>query len=779
MAEPQVVKKAIALRAKYRAKQGEGPTFERFAPGLAVPHPKNRGGDGVKSLRTKQLTGSIVFDGCDPIEANSNAVAVEDHPEKPRFQHFFEAQVKADPHMCKKLGNRQAVIGTLAHGHFNCAMRNMLDGQKGCECSSTVVDGNGESVPTMVEECNCRNKDICNKHGNYSMQLVRSRDLTWADLCETGIQWEVLSYMMDIEEPDGAMIIAVALNRKNEASMGASHTEIMNTLVGLCKPGPGGEVPFPPIQQKMIELYSSAVDHPDLTNAFRFVMEAGGATSPHMEDLKQFTQVCVNPKKRNMRFELYSTVVEHPQEFPRIRNALIKWSWRTTPRRGYCELPPTISFRFVEGGARSMVKTMREIEGAFGWFARVVSAVAGIIGREKAVKVAGGFEIDIMSKVFAVPKVIGEGCKTLSQEETALKMSCALCLARKLVKLMHDCKENDKDLLAPLPIPFPSDNPMISNAKKHYDQPEFIRKVLSGANSDDSSTVVEDSVPTVPDLDSNGVPITTGQQQIIKKPQVEVLDWQIWMTSQYKAERNLNAKALAYSSVFLLSRGTDQIPVAMCRKDGKEVYCKAKTDIAIGDLQVPLAFKNIGTLAPVASPDEEKHPLAVPLDVSWQVTDLEKSQGVEQENHILHFKALPEFNPPKPAVAGKQPAVAGKKLEWTPNHSAHLFWAIPRKTSSGDPTNCEMQFRIVVPIMSAAEAGKSKIWTHGKADAITAAFQVRVPVIVNTVALKADDELTLKWTITQKKKKPDSRKRAAWVENLDGMKKDWAKKKRA
>ena len=148
MGDIQVIKRAIAYRAKYRAKQGDGPTFERFAPGLSVPHPKNRGGDGVKSLRTKQLTSSIVHDGCDPIEANSNAVAVEDNPDKPRFQHLFEAQVKSDPHMCKKFGNRQAVIGTLAHGHLNCAMRNMLDGQKGCECSSTVVDGNGESVPT-------------------------------------------------------------------------------------------------------------------------------------------------------------------------------------------------------------------------------------------------------------------------------------------------------------------------------------------------------------------------------------------------------------------------------------------------------------------------------------------------------------------------------------------------------------------------------------------------------------------------------------------------------
>ena len=142
----------------------------------------------------------------------------------------------------------------------------------------------------------------------------------------------------------------------------------------------------------------------------------------------------------------------------------------------------------------------------------------------------------------------------------------------------------------------------------------------------------------------------------------------------------------------------------------------------------------------MASQDEAKHPLAVNVDVQWQVTDVEKSMGVEQDNHIVNFKALPEFNLPKPAVAGK-------KLEWMPNHLAHLFWAIQRQGSqSGAPWNCEIQYRLVVPIVSAAAPVKSPIWTHGKADPIINAFQVRVPTIVNTVALKADDAVILRWT---------------------------------
>ena len=79
--------------------------------------------------------------------------------------------------------------------------------------------------------------------------------------------------------------------------------------------------------------------------------------------------------------------------------------------------------------------------------------------------------------------------------------------------------------------------------------------------------------------------------------------------------------------------------------------------------------------------------------------------------------------------------------------------------------------------MSAAAAVKSPIWTHGKADAITNAFSVRVPIIVNTVALKADDELILKWKWpANNKKKTVETKRASWVE--DALNKEKAKKRR-
>ena len=81
---------------------------------------------------------------------------------------------------------------------------------------------------------------------------------------------------MDIEEPDAAQVISIALNKKNEVAMKTGHLEIMSTLVSLCEPTPNGSVPFEPVRDKLIDLYGAAVDHPDFLHAFRLVIDAWG-----------------------------------------------------------------------------------------------------------------------------------------------------------------------------------------------------------------------------------------------------------------------------------------------------------------------------------------------------------------------------------------------------------------------------------------------------------------------------------------------------------------------
>jgi hypothetical protein len=144
----QIIKQAIALRAKYRLGQGDTPQYKTYAPALVVPHPTNRGGDPVKSLRTMQLSGIIAKDGCDTTEACSNAVAVacgtavvaeagkgiskdKGAAASKSFQTLFEEDIQADPDMVGQVHGINASAGSLAHGHLNCMMRNMVAGKSG------------------------------------------------------------------------------------------------------------------------------------------------------------------------------------------------------------------------------------------------------------------------------------------------------------------------------------------------------------------------------------------------------------------------------------------------------------------------------------------------------------------------------------------------------------------------------------------------------------------------------------------------------------------------
>ena len=95
--QTQIIKESIAKRAKYKIGN------KQLLPWHVVPHPKNRGGQPCKSLRTKDLVATIVSAGFDSIEANANGVVVEQLPavagdhRTPTFQKSFEAPTEATP----------------------------------------------------------------------------------------------------------------------------------------------------------------------------------------------------------------------------------------------------------------------------------------------------------------------------------------------------------------------------------------------------------------------------------------------------------------------------------------------------------------------------------------------------------------------------------------------------------------------------------------------------------------------------------------------------------
>ena len=176
-----------------------------------------------------------------------------------------------DPDMALDVNSiTPAPYGSLSHSHLNCCFRNILGNKKGCECSGTRGGGAERA------KCDCKYSPLLDDQGNYTLERVRAHDGDWGRQCEGGLEWEVLSWKLDAEEPEAALVISIALNKKNEAAMKTGHLEIMSTLVGLCKPDPRGCVPFEPVRDKLIDLYGTEIDHPDFLHLFKVVVDAGG-----------------------------------------------------------------------------------------------------------------------------------------------------------------------------------------------------------------------------------------------------------------------------------------------------------------------------------------------------------------------------------------------------------------------------------------------------------------------------------------------------------------------
>ena len=126
----QIIKQSICFRAKYRVDEKKV-----ISPLQVVPHPRNRGGDPVKSLRTMQLNGTLTVEGYDPIEANSNGVAVQERPAVAggtgsSFQDDFAEKLKTDPDMLERGEGIVAIAASLSHSHLSCSMRNIIGGKK-------------------------------------------------------------------------------------------------------------------------------------------------------------------------------------------------------------------------------------------------------------------------------------------------------------------------------------------------------------------------------------------------------------------------------------------------------------------------------------------------------------------------------------------------------------------------------------------------------------------------------------------------------------------------
>ena len=191
--DTKIIKLAMVFRAKYKTKNQAHKQFLKCS--RVVPHNKNRGGEPVRSTRTKALAGEICVSGFLRAEAEVDSVCVEAGKDNAsRFQDHFKSNSGCDPD--HYVGEVVADFGGLSQNTLNVADRNILFQMPGCAC---------EEHSAVAEKCNCTAKSILEADGKgvlrYSMEKLSAFDPEWFFFIEGGVLWEILSSDMDIEEP--------------------------------------------------------------------------------------------------------------------------------------------------------------------------------------------------------------------------------------------------------------------------------------------------------------------------------------------------------------------------------------------------------------------------------------------------------------------------------------------------------------------------------------------------------------------------------------------------
>ena len=223
------------------------------------------------------------------------------------------------------------------------------------------------------------------------------------------------------------------------------------------------------------------------------------------------------------------------------------------------------------------------------------------------------------------------------------------------------------------------------------------------------------------------------------------------------AKQILKAAMLRYNEQFPL----EDLPLVL-QTDGTKHVSKAKKDVEVGELRVPVHWKKPSSLIQIGVGTGTVSPKAVQAVVGLPTTKREQYLGLESGENEIFISVQPELSLPKrkePAASGgAQAAEAADAFEWTNKSAVHPFWTIARQEKEDEETNCELVRQTTTLVIATSPEGNLAV----KADADIATVRVAIPCIVNAKEIKANERIVLKWTLLREKKGLKGKKETSW-----------------
>ena len=340
------IQMGMALRVKYRL-HPSNPKRKFMLSNLGI-HMMNRGlhdiypnGDDVRAL------GLRLIPGFDYAEANHNGVAVEEIPASvqskgviifrdPVTKQAYEGIGEYNYKHCSgseylgtcfdKIEARQVLAGTLSHSHLLLVLLCVRSKAKWKTYDEAKEDGTF--------------KFPCDGLGCLDLSAITDKDHVLEQLLREGLDMELLSHKIYIEEPYGCITISNALNNANKVALKTTVLAALSTLngyVGLS--AITDKLNFEAVREGLRSQLAELVDEPDFINMFNFVCQLGASKNSYVPGFLDFTTRFVSSQQRRLRLCAFSVLAE-TSAGPLGKVALLKRSLRSNPDSAkYCPSP--------------------------------------------------------------------------------------------------------------------------------------------------------------------------------------------------------------------------------------------------------------------------------------------------------------------------------------------------------------------------------------------------------------------------------------------------------
>ena len=321
-------KKVAAMRTKYRVRPFSGAPKRRLEPPQCMAHWVNRTGFSPNPGRCESLLMDLVLKW-DPEEADHDCICVEVKPGCTRGLLHNQDKCSGEPRLTPPDPSVAKYL-TISHTHLNQTLKNV----------------EGRALVTLGPLLST----VADHEGRLDPKLVAGKTPALAEAVHAGLLWEVLSYKLDIEEPQGVTMIQRCINNKSDAQAVEHELQVLASLTDtVCMKEvqlANGNISE---EKAMCHLRMIGLGRVVERDNYRLLLQVALnlAHSPAWESLKAFHHYLIDNKGRRIRLENISAVHDW-YNAPFAAAACIKLAYKTTPespiKDGFCtKVPPALA----------------------------------------------------------------------------------------------------------------------------------------------------------------------------------------------------------------------------------------------------------------------------------------------------------------------------------------------------------------------------------------------------------------------------------------------------